>query len=725
MRILILNLVFSAFLFSFFYSKYGFSQGYYKDLFMDSGVGCAHYTDLPAADVLNLSYEYVATGSITVQNNVMLSNQHDENGVLIYPDGAPRFRVIYTNGRPDKKVSIESIVENVRSFYNKGGSYTGSCLGAMRSGRAYYNLYPAGMFSTGLPLTFTGHFIPVDSPILIYHDFGGDYYIANIWHHEGQYITDTGMPTGTEPLLKYDYPPLPMHNNISTWAYKKNEHSGRVVVTGSHPERVISGEGLELMKAILLYALDGFGTPAVKAELTNGLVRVMDKSTSDNDPDFAKIGDKQYHHFKIRILPGTDSLTVTLDGDDTQPFNLYIKKDSLAFRNTADYADTSAGADKIIHIPDITTGYWYISVECDTTIDVIPHSWGYEYTGNLAVLNGIPYSILAEWYDPNAHPLNTTINSKFVKANSDTLLINTKLFNPYNHNVQLNAVITSIDSVLTDSFPMYDDGNHGDSLAGDGFYGGFISPVTYENEFWAGIHITDLDSNYQNLFNNLCYFTSIGPLEVEDMYFYGSDSIPNHGDNLKCKLILRNTGLMTTAENVSAELTVLDTCAEITIVLNPTFGNIASDTTAMMNGNYRIKFFNVSLDSIYVHFKVDIASNDFVWWRDTISVFVFKDPDAINLKDDIFPKKFTLKQNYPNPFNPNTTIEFSLPKTDFVTLKVYNILGQEAITLISKKLIPGNYKYVWNASTFASGVYYYRLKTDQGYEQSRKLLLMK
>jgi len=88
------------------------------------------------------------------------------------------------------------------------------------------------------------------------------------------------------------------------------------------------------------------------------------------------------------------------------------------------------------------------------------------------------------------------------------------------------------------------------------------------------------------------------------------------------------------------------------------------------------------------------------------------------------PTGFQLFQNYPNPFNPTTTIEFSIPKTKFVTLKIYNILGQEVEELVSKQLTAGSYKYNWNAGHLASGVYSYKLEAG-GYIQTHKLILMK
>ena len=72
---------------------------------------------------------------------------------------------------------------------------------------------------------------------------------------------------------------------------------------------------------------------------------------------------------------------------------------------------------------------------------------------------------------------------------------------------------------------------------------------------------------------------------------------------------------------------------------------------------------------------------------------------------------FQLDQNYPNPFNPSTTIKYSIPLTSNVTLKIYNILGKEIETLISKKQSAGNYEIVFNSENLASGIYFYRLQT--------------
>ncbi|UCF20293.1 MAG: T9SS type A sorting domain-containing protein [Gemmatimonadota bacterium] len=88
------------------------------------------------------------------------------------------------------------------------------------------------------------------------------------------------------------------------------------------------------------------------------------------------------------------------------------------------------------------------------------------------------------------------------------------------------------------------------------------------------------------------------------------------------------------------------------------------------------------------------------------------------------PRNISLFSDYPNPFNPSTTIEFNLPKTSKVTLKIFNILGEEVTTLVSEKLSTGSYIYEWDASNLASGVYLYRLEAE-GFVETKKMMLMK
>ena len=111
-------------------------------------------------------------------------------------------------------------------------------------------------------------------------------------------------------------------------------------------------------------------------------------------------------------------------------------------------------------------------------------------------------------------------------------------------------------------------------------------------------------------------------------------------------------------------------------------------------------------------------------------------PTDVNEPTTLLPKEFYLRQCYPNPFNPVTIIEFGLPQLSRVSLKIYNILGQEVVTLIEQDLPAGPHHVRWegrssSGSEVASGVYFYRLQArskpgdKELFEQSKKMLLLK
>jgi hypothetical protein len=88
------------------------------------------------------------------------------------------------------------------------------------------------------------------------------------------------------------------------------------------------------------------------------------------------------------------------------------------------------------------------------------------------------------------------------------------------------------------------------------------------------------------------------------------------------------------------------------------------------------------------------------------------------------PKEFSLSQNYPNPFNPTTNIEFSITKSSFVNLTVFDASGREVETLMNGNLKAGTYNADWNAGKYTSGVYFYRI-TAGDYTETKKMILVK
>jgi hypothetical protein len=110
-----------------------------------------------------------------------------------------------------------------------------------------------------------------------------------------------------------------------------------------------------------------------------------------------------------------------------------------------------------------------------------------------------------------------------------------------------------------------------------------------------------------------------------------------------------------------------------------------------------------------------LGSSDSTQWKFVITSVL----DAPGL-----PKEFALSQNYPNPFNPTTSISYSIPKSAFVTIKVYDLLGREVTTLVNENKPVGNYNVEFNAGKLVSGVYFYRMKAGD-FVQTKKLILLK
>ncbi len=117
-----------------------------------------------------------------------------------------------------------------------------------------------------------------------------------------------------------------------------------------------------------------------------------------------------------------------------------------------------------------------------------------------------------------------------------------------------------------------------------------------------------------------------------------------------------------------------------------------------------------------------------VFWVDFTITKIF--PYTSVAQEMTTPSMLSLSQNYPNPFNPTTTIEYAVGTDNypslqkFVSVKIFNVLGEEIATLVNDQKMPGNYSVQFNASTLPSGVYYYRLQSEQ-LSSVRKMILMK
>ena len=390
-------------------------QAFYKDIFLDAGIGLTSRKFLYAANLLKLSLEGVSfprsgakADDIDLQNRIIAGEKSDTNGRLLYPDGQPRYRLLFVNGgsATDHGVSLnEKALNNMRIFVRNGGSYVGTCAGAffassghdaMKDHPYYLHLWPSTLNRTGLSEVSTGMFIEDDSPLLQYYDFGGDHYVDNIRHNGGGYPAN--LPANTEILARYDYPSKDdVHLQPSIWAYKSDKTMGRIVMEGSHPEEVSSGERRDLTASMILYAMDGQGNTPLKGVLQNKLDRIMNLGAEDEDPLHAKIGDMQCHHFVVNIPENAKNIDVRIDSSIGKNMSLSMKHDSFAYPTVADYISTDIEAQPRLQFGELEPGLWYITVQSLSQVSVTETDYGQAYSSSDDVLNGIPYKITVSW----------------------------------------------------------------------------------------------------------------------------------------------------------------------------------------------------------------------------------------------------------------------------------------------------------------------------------------
>lgn len=163
--------------------------------------------------------------------------------------------------------------------------------------------------------------------------------------------------------------------------------------------------------------------------------------------------------------------------------------------------------------------------------------------------------------------------------------------------------------------------------------------------------------------------------------------------------------------------------------------NFITDSIGYAGGNFSRLFKTTNAGHSWVrqnfnsHTPFDIFSlNDTTTWLCGQPGLIFNTlhggQTSINQISQSIPNNFRLSQNYPNPFNPSTTIRFSIKNKSNYKLEVYNALGKLVDELFNKELSPGEYEYKFDGVSFTSGIYFYKLSSNQ-FTQTKKMILMK
>ncbi|MBI2427669.1 MAG: Ig-like domain-containing protein [Ignavibacteriales bacterium] len=151
-----------------------------------------------------------------------------------------------------------------------------------------------------------------------------------------------------------------------------------------------------------------------------------------------------------------------------------------------------------------------------------------------------------------------------------------------------------------------------------------------------------------------------------------------------------------------------------TLIWKPVSGSFAY-------GTYYTVTIGAGAKSIY-GFAIDANKDSIPGDPFTMSFRTQNQPQSVET-NPIQPLVYSMEQNYPNPFNPQTSIDFTIASTGFVTLKVYDIVGREAAILVNGMVAPGKYSAVWDASAFASGIYFYKLSSEKFTDVKRMILI--
>jgi hypothetical protein len=218
--------------------------------------------------------------------------------------------------------------------------------------------------------------------------------------------------------------------------------------------------------------------------------------------------------------------------------------------------------------------------------------------------------------------------------------------------------------------------------------------------------------------------------QTKDLQFYPAN--PEEGDDVTIEARIHNFSLIPTPGLIGVKFYQGDPDAGGTLIEN-TVGDtvvytdqaIAARGTETVHFTWTVTGSTEPFSRIYAiideeNTLVEIHENNNKSWA------ILNKSSASSIETDRFQKTpvvYKLFQNYPNPFNPSTTIEFSLKKSEFVELNVFNVLGEKVSTIVSKKLNQGNHTYTFDSQNLASGIYYYQLVAGDFREVKKMIVL--
>ena len=324
------------------------------------------------------------------------------------------------------------------------------------------------------------------------------------------------------------------------------------------------------------------------------------------------------------------------------------------------------------------------------------------------------------WIEHTAYANHVECTATYLRPGLDSGTVTAHLNNPDGHGTRLTAFLRNDLGVLVDSIRLYDDGLHGDSLAGDGLCGArFTTPPATEDHYSLSLTTYDLTNGIPYELTQAVRYTTTGPVVcVGDT----SNKVPQWGLTVLYRFKVGNTGTTAATAGVRGTIRSLDTAAAV-VSGNPFDIGDVSPGQVRLSNVVGISFSQWCTGPRNIAFEVGFSSKTIAFWRDTIMVRVV-DPVFIVQEQKVIPRTYELGQNYPNPFNPSTIIRYGLPNRSLVTLTVFNTLGQQVALLQNGEQEAGYHEVRFDGSGLSSGVYFYRMQAGS-YVETKKLLLVR
>jgi hypothetical protein len=299
----------------------------------------------------------------------------------------------------------------------------------------------------------------------------------------------------------------------------------------------------------------------------------------------------------------------------------------------------------------------------------------------------------------------------------DTIAVLARIENPLGHTLRVVATLTSGSGTTLDSLALADDGLHSDSSAADGLWGSAYVP-TKDDTIQVHLRTDDqTEGSSRSLPFAATYLFTHKALLWVDNQRVNFGPIDDNMLRRDTTFMVRNLGGSEDSIGVSIDYVLVS--PESAIAVSPTLFALAPGDSH----NVTFSVYPPLLTPSYYSAIVWVQSRFGYGQTSYSKAMVFQVVTDVADAGEI-PKTYALDQNYPNPFNPSTTISYELPHAAWVSLKVFNTLGQEVAELLTEDKPAGVHSVQFDAGALPSGVYLYRLAAGS-FVQTKKMIVVR